>query len=372
MLEPHETTAARLPQPRTYLKPYAPVPSLSGASMSPRAWNLSESRELPLSAPELIKPNPNQERTTTSRYDIDAELIDPEKIIPAPAPPGGVTFAPGSIAPASSAQALAPAPPPSKAAAADGGDPSKVVVEVPQPPPLTAVEQALASGHLSGARVCQMLLQGEMSAASFGRALAAMPMEYLPFWLDGFGRCVALLGETIAQLKKQIDVQLKRNNKQALALVVRQARAKLAEARADLLAARADVTRDLAEARADIEGLVSKGGEELARRSRVAVNWKRLALAGLLQPRRRHTRLLRLISHLDDLATLTTRGPSPLGDLRSVAHEVCTAAQQMAGGCLEATLYVLDARPTLQPATTTAPGGGSGRGDGDSAPAMYR
>ena len=200
MLEPHETTAARLPQPRTYLKPYAPVPSLSGASMSPRAWNLSESRELPLSAPELIKPNPNRERTTTSRYDIDAELIDPEKIIPAPAPPGGVTFAPGSIAPASSAQALAPAPPPSKAAAADGGDPSKVVVEVPQPPPLTAVEQALASGHLSGARVCQMLLQGEMSAASFGRALAAMPMEYLPFWLDGFGRCVALLGETIELL----------------------------------------------------------------------------------------------------------------------------------------------------------------------------
>ena len=69
-----------------------------------------------------------------------------------------------------------------------------------------AEEHALRAGQLSGARVCQALLQGEMRPESFALCVAEMPRQLLHQWMENFARCVSLLGETVVSLQRQIQV----------------------------------------------------------------------------------------------------------------------------------------------------------------------
>lgn len=102
-------------------------------------------------------------------------------------------------------------------------------------------EKALREGRLSGPRVCQALLQGDMSPASFALSVSAMNPDKLRQWLESvcssfihathggilicdvcvqFGKCVSMLGRTIASLQHQIKQQLRRKDKQRMREVV--------------------------------------------------------------------------------------------------------------------------------------------------------
>ena len=70
-----------------------------------------------------------------------------------------------------------------------------------------AEEHALRAGQLSGARVCQALLQGEMKPDAFALCVAEMPRQLLHSWMENFGRCVSLLGETVVSLQRQIQAR---------------------------------------------------------------------------------------------------------------------------------------------------------------------
>ena len=67
---------------------------------------------------------------------------------------------------------------------------------------------------------------------------------------------------------------------------------------------------------------------------------RRVALAALVHVYARKASQLRVAKTLNSLVALTKNGQPVEGGLRTVAHEVCIAAQRLAGGCLEATLYV--------------------------------
>ena len=143
MLEPHETTSAQLPLPRTYLKPHAPMPRLSGASMSPRAWTQYDSRDMPLSAPELIKRNPNRVDGDVTAPSDSFDVVD--KIIPSAAPlglkpptaPTGVTFDDEALAPAPTLRQVQPPTPPATAEDVDS-EKNRLpppLTPLPRPPP---------------------------------------------------------------------------------------------------------------------------------------------------------------------------------------------------------------------------------------------
>ena len=191
-LEPHETTSARLPLPRTYLKPHADA----GYPARPcrHEPGQSESRDLPLSAPELIKRNPNKVDGDVTAPSDSFDVVDsypsaaPLGLKP-PTAPTGVTLTRRRGTRTTRGQEQPPTPP----ATAEDVDSEKNRL----PPPLTPSEQALATGQVSGAHTCRCA-QGEMSAALFGRAIAAMPWNFCRFGWTGLSDALRCSGRRLA------------------------------------------------------------------------------------------------------------------------------------------------------------------------------
>ena len=290
--------------------------------MSPRAWKNAESYDLPPHAAELVKPSKHallmlqqqqqqvqfesQEPTPRQRAALDA--TEPEATGP------------------DSADATEAAP----AAATDSKKPmniraafgSAMAFTTPTPPQRTAEETALITGQLSGARTCQALLQGDLKPPAFGRCAANMPSELLPEWLDGFGKCVALLGETIASLHGQIEVQQKRSDKAAWGAVLGAIRGRLKTIKAELGPLREAARASAQSTQSAVLELVGSATDEFARRRGVAARWKRLAYGALRLACGRRALLLTAMRDLNALCAMTKDGCAHL----SAAPTLCTIA----------------------------------------------
>ena len=149
--------------------------------MSPRMWNVSESHDLPLFAPENIKPSPPMQQRTPSLPPSPRAKVS--SISPS-GMPTRITLPEDGATPA------APAASPTPTAA---GAPSPTVSFAPAKirHAETAVPtetEELAAGTLTGVRTCQALLQGGVRAEAFGVAVSQMPDRMLPLWAEEFGR----------------------------------------------------------------------------------------------------------------------------------------------------------------------------------------
>ena len=141
-------------------KPPPLPPAMLGLSMSPRAWKQSESYDLPLGAPELIKParrGSNGEKAKAVSAEAFEVLLPPRK-----AATEDAAAAPAAEGDATAADETPRKPPSLRMAALAVGFGTSGSAWHPR----TAEEIALANGHLSGARVCQALLQGDLAPQS--------------------------------------------------------------------------------------------------------------------------------------------------------------------------------------------------------------
>ena len=166
--------------------PRGPPPLLMpmrGLSMSPRAWKESESHDLPLNAPELIKPSPYARMPVAPSPRSDVPLQEPSPRTQRIALDAAAEDVPSAVSPP-----LDPSPPAKKPPSLRMAAITAHLAIGASWSPRTADEVALAAGELSGARVCQALLQRNLAPQSFGRCVTNMPRELLLEWLEGFGR----------------------------------------------------------------------------------------------------------------------------------------------------------------------------------------
>lgn len=201
------------------------LPSLSGVSMSPRAWTLMESHELPQGAPELIKPRRPHRHAAQQPDPSDAvaRQFAAAQLHAAIGPPPShriPTPQPSRVMPPHAGEATTTTSPrrrgrPTQRAQVVIAGTHVVELEHAAPPmhglrqhrkqlanmpPRAAPspeEIALSLGELSGARTCQALLRGDIAPAAVSRSVAAMPPELLPEFFEDFAMCIHFVGSML-------------------------------------------------------------------------------------------------------------------------------------------------------------------------------
>ena len=199
----------------------------------------------------------------------------------------------------------------------------------------TAAAAQLAAGELKGADAARALLHRHLHPSSFSVTVNhSMPVADLAQWLEGFGRAVQLLGQTLDSLRKEIEMQLRRADKKRIEKAVNAIRARIEACKSEMRTQRKATIATLQAAQAEQIATVTAAAGEFNRRRQLATKWRQLCLARLTRACGRHTTVLRAAEQLNELVQIAKAGSHPSGDLRVVADAICTSARRLATSLL--------------------------------------